>query len=386
MKMKSWHYPMLFTVFAVAAMIFADLFWATPSGGLSPYGNPFGPHELIYPCAGWTPNVPFGQSPTQCPGLHGGPCIPDSRGAGCGDPYPGPSPFSTDPFTVMIQFRSYYPRPPATRYQAGGGYLPDYAYNAFNDREPEIDAGCLVPQPPDGNGRVGCTYPHAWYSWDFIEPPVQAILLQIQNVIANDPGFQIKCSESRDDWFLEFYGHPYAGPDVCPTPTTPTVTPPPTPPTPTPTPPPAACPPAAICLGPAGRFQVTVAWTAPPNQSGNGNPIPLSVDTGAFWFFTAGNYELVVKVLNGTTINGKWWVFYGALSNVQYVITVTDSLTHAIVTYTNPQGTMASVGDTTAFPGGGGGFKPPPLALAITPRHPDATPPPTRAPTKKATP
>lgn len=271
-----------------------------------------------------------------------------------------------------------------TRYEAGGGYLPDYVYNAFRARLPEIDAGCLVPQPPNGSGRVGCIYPNAWYSWDYVEPPVQAILLQITNVIANSPGFTTKCAETKDQWFLEFYGHPYVGPDVCPTPTSPTPTPPPMAPTPTPTALPGVCPPGAICLGPAGRFQVTVAWTAPPNQHGNGNPIPLSSDTGAFWFFTAGNYELVVKVLDGTSINGHWWVFYGALSNVQYVITVADAQTHEVDTYTNPQGTMASVGDTNAFPRPGHTPLPATVKKATTPEPTPvryaATPPPGRRP------
>ncbi len=62
-----------------------------------------------------------------------------------------------------------------------------------------------------------------------------------------------------------------------------------------------------------------------------------------------GNVELVIKVLDGTAINGHFWVFYGALSNVQYTITVTDTQTQAVKTYTNPSGTLASVADTSAF-------------------------------------
>ena len=77
--------------------------------------------------------------------------------------------------------------------------------------------------------------------------------------------------------------------------------------------------------------------------------MPLTGDTGYFWFFDEANVELVVKVLDGTAINGHYWVFYGALSDVQYTITVTDTLSGASRTYDNPQGTLASVADTAAF-------------------------------------
>ncbi len=48
-------------------------------------------------------------------------------------------------------------------------------------------------------------------------------------------------------------------------------------------------------------------------------------------------------------LNGHFWVFYGALSNVQYTITILDTQTGTTKTYTNPQGTQASHADTSAF-------------------------------------
>ena len=77
--------------------------------------------------------------------------------------------------------------------------------------------------------------------------------------------------------------------------------------------------------------------------------MPLTGDTGTFWFFDAANVELVLKVLDGTHVNGRHWVFYGALSNVEYTITVTDTSTGAVKTYHNPAGRFASAGDTQAF-------------------------------------
>jgi ELWxxDGT repeat protein len=112
----------------------------------------------------------------------------------------------------------------------------------------------------------------------------------------------------------------------------------------------AACTPSAtrLCLS-GGRFAVEARWRDFQGNMGVGTTRELSGDTGAFWFFGAANLELVVKVLDGRPVNGKIWVFYGALSNVEYTLTVTDTETGAVKTYTNPSGRLASVADTAAF-------------------------------------
>src|SRR5262249_50058139 len=110
--------------------------------------------------------------------------------------------------------------------------------------------------------------------------------------------------------------------------------------------------PATLCVN-GGRFRVEVAWRAANlGTNGKGQSVPLTGDTGAFWFFSANNLELVVKVVDGRAFNNFFWVFYGALSNVEYTLTVTDTATGAVRSYSNPQGPRASVSDTSAFPGG----------------------------------
>ena len=104
-----------------------------------------------------------------------------------------------------------------------------------------------------------------------------------------------------------------------------------------------------LCLN-SGRFKVRVTWQVPSNGSGvDASAVPLTSDTGYFWFFSANNIELVVKVVDGRPANGKFWVFYGALSNVEYFVTVTDTQTGATKTYSNPSGQQSSVADTSAF-------------------------------------
>ncbi len=93
-----------------------------------------------------------------------------------------------------------------------------------------------------------------------------------------------------------------------------------------------------------------MTWrVASQGTAGSGTAVTLSGDTGYFWFFSSGNVELVVKALDGRAVNGYFWIFYGALSDVEYTLTVTDTSTGAVKTYANPQGRLASNADTAAF-------------------------------------
>jgi pre-peptidase len=111
-----------------------------------------------------------------------------------------------------------------------------------------------------------------------------------------------------------------------------------------------------LCLN-GGRFRVSVIFSAPNLgiMDAPAHAVPLTSDTGYFWFFSSNNVELVTKVVDGRAFNQRYWVFYGALSDVQYTITVTDTVTGAVKTYSNPPGHLASVADTAAFPGGAPG-------------------------------
>jgi phosphatidylinositol-3-phosphatase len=97
------------------------------------------------------------------------------------------------------------------------------------------------------------------------------------------------------------------------------------------------------------RFLPTVTWSASNGESGSGNLAYITAETKGFWFFSPDNVDLVVKVLDGRAINGRFWVFYGSLTDVQFTLTVTDTLTGATKTYTNPQGQLSSGADVTAF-------------------------------------
>lgn len=104
----------------------------------------------------------------------------------------------------------------------------------------------------------------------------------------------------------------------------------------------------SLCLN-GGRFQVEAFWRDFTGGSGDGVAVPLTTDTGYFWFFDSSNVEVVLKVLDALGVNNRFWVFYGALSNVEYALDVTDTLTRVKRRYSNPPGRYASIGDTDAF-------------------------------------
>jgi hypothetical protein len=106
--------------------------------------------------------------------------------------------------------------------------------------------------------------------------------------------------------------------------------------------------PTTLCLQ-GSRFKAEVTWSAPGFGSGAGQAVALTADTGYFWFFSNSNVELMVKVLDGRAVNQHFWVFYGALSDVQYTLTVTDLQTGARAVFSNPRGKLASGSDVAAF-------------------------------------
>ncbi len=106
---------------------------------------------------------------------------------------------------------------------------------------------------------------------------------------------------------------------------------------------------ATLCLN-GSRYRVRAIWYKTDGTSGQGHAVPLTRDTGYFWFFGSANIEAVLKVLEACAVNGKRWVFASGLTNVRVEITVTDMVTVITRTYENPPGVaFQPVQDTNAF-------------------------------------
>ena len=99
-----------------------------------------------------------------------------------------------------------------------------------------------------------------------------------------------------------------------------------------------------------GRFTVEVEWTDPMGQTGPGLLVNQSDDSAVLYFFSANNWEMLIKVLDGCSITNHFWVFYAATTNVGFEVTVTDTQENVTMQYTNPLGQAAdAVTDTAAF-------------------------------------
>jgi len=105
-----------------------------------------------------------------------------------------------------------------------------------------------------------------------------------------------------------------------------------------------------LCLN-AERFRVTADWRKPDGTTGQGQAIPLTPDSGYFWFFNPANIEMVIKVLNACVDPfNAYWVFSAGLTNVEVTLQVLDTYTGLLKTYVNPLGTAyLPVQDTSAF-------------------------------------
>ncbi|UCF38505.1 MAG: hypothetical protein JSU96_06605 [Acidobacteriota bacterium] len=108
--------------------------------------------------------------------------------------------------------------------------------------------------------------------------------------------------------------------------------------------------PNTLCLN-DGRFKVEVDW----QEEGQSTPQRAGVshqrdDSGLFHFVDSSNWELLVKVLDGCDLNDRFWVFAAATTNVEFDLTVTDTIAGQSRTFSNPLGTPAgAITDTSAF-------------------------------------
>jgi hypothetical protein len=104
------------------------------------------------------------------------------------------------------------------------------------------------------------------------------------------------------------------------------------------------------------RWQVTASYSTAEGggSAGSGQAIPLATlgvsEGGLFWFFDSTNPEMLLKVINGCSVNQNFWVFSSATTNVGFTVTVKDTKENRSKVYSNKDGTAAPpVQDTSAF-------------------------------------
>ena len=106
-----------------------------------------------------------------------------------------------------------------------------------------------------------------------------------------------------------------------------------------------------LCLN--NRFLVNTFWRTSPAALPTDGQASVAVNTtnsGIFWFFSADNWELMVKALNGCGLNNRFWIFSAATTNVFYRMEVLDVSGARQKIYFNYPGPPApAVTDTDAF-------------------------------------
>lgn len=109
----------------------------------------------------------------------------------------------------------------------------------------------------------------------------------------------------------------------------------------------------SLCLN-DNRFRVTVVASDPrTGKKAIGQAAPYNDINGFFTFpdltQDAANLEVFVKVLDGRTNNGHFWVFYGGLTDFAYTLTVFETSTGLVKTYNKPGLAYVGGADTSAF-------------------------------------
>ena len=115
----------------------------------------------------------------------------------------------------------------------------------------------------------------------------------------------------------------------------------------------------SLVLNSAHSFTITLVATDQHHNNVTGNGVALP-QTDTFGYFSLpsltqnpSNPEVFVKILDGTALNGHYWVFYGHLTDLIYDMTVTDNVTHQSMTYHKDAGNEPGGFDTSTFPSAG---------------------------------
>lgn len=105
-----------------------------------------------------------------------------------------------------------------------------------------------------------------------------------------------------------------------------------------------------------GRFDAHLTRSAAGTAGTAVSSVPLTGQSGYFWFFDSSNVEVTIKILDGRFVNGHFWVFVASMTDVPFTLTVTDLAGPGCQqrncpqrVYTSPAGKNTNFIDVAAF-------------------------------------
>ena len=108
----------------------------------------------------------------------------------------------------------------------------------------------------------------------------------------------------------------------------------------------------SLCLGAGGRFRAEMSYFLPRGVEGSAQRIVApAADSGLFQFFSANNWESLVKVLDGCGLNDHFWVYAATASDLAITFKVTDTWTGYRAQWHQAAGaSRPAIADTVALP------------------------------------
>lgn len=100
------------------------------------------------------------------------------------------------------------------------------------------------------------------------------------------------------------------------------------------------------------RFAIDVTYDASifGGTAGPATPLVESDQSLKFSFFSPQNLELILKIVDGCSYNGHYWVYMSGLTNAGVTLRITDTITGEVFDADNPPGTaFAPVGNIEAL-------------------------------------
>ena len=98
------------------------------------------------------------------------------------------------------------------------------------------------------------------------------------------------------------------------------------------------------------RYEVEVEWQGSDGGFSAARVVHAGTnDSGLFSFFDGDNWEMLIKVLDGCSINGHVWVYAASATSLPFELSITDTATGEVYRYSKGAEEFGALADPAAF-------------------------------------